>query len=104
MKFISTHDFQPAHAWDARDLGEVDGVTVRAHWTDQPYRWHVNDGAEVFGVLQGAVDMHWRDTDGTERIRRLGPGEFCFAEAGDAHVAHPCGAALVLVVERKGSV
>lgn len=104
MKFIRTHDFQPGKAWAARDLGEVDGVTVRAHWTDQPYRWHVNDGAEVFGVLQGAVDMHWRDPAGAEQTTRLEVGDFCFAEAGDCHVAHPVGEALVLVVERKGSV
>ncbi len=33
---------------------------MRLHWTDQPYVWHVNDGSEVFVVLDGAVDMHYR--------------------------------------------
>lgn len=104
MKFIRTDDFRPQQAWAARDIGEIDGVGVRVHWTDQPYRWHVNDGAEVFGVLQGMVWMHWRDADDQEQKTLLKTGDFCHAEAGDAHVAHPCGEALVLVVERKGSI
>lgn len=103
MKFVSTAEFRPDRAWAALDLGEVDGVTARLHWTDRPYEWHVNDGAEVFFVVSGAVDMHWRDGE-TERVRRMEPGDCCFAEPGDAHVAHPVGAATILVVERKGSV
>ncbi|PTT74143.1 cupin, partial [Pseudomonas sp. HMWF010] len=73
------------------------------HWTDQPYRWHVNDGPEVFIVLSGTVDMHWR-LDGAERVERLDAGDACFAEPGDEHVAHPLGEARILVVERRGSV
>jgi mannose-6-phosphate isomerase-like protein (cupin superfamily) len=89
--------------WGAVDIGEVEGASVRVHWTDQPYRWHVNDGAEVFLVLAGTVDMHWREA-GREQVRRLEAGDACFAEIGDEHVAHPVGEARILVVERKGSV
>jgi mannose-6-phosphate isomerase-like protein (cupin superfamily) len=103
MDFSTTRDFRAARAWGAMDLGAVDGVTVRAHWTDQPYHWHQNDGPEVFGVLQGAVDMHWRDGDGQEQVRRLEVGDFCHAGEGDQHRAVPLGAAVVLVVERRGS-
>jgi mannose-6-phosphate isomerase-like protein (cupin superfamily) len=95
--------FQGEKAWDALLLGEVDGVTVRLHWTDQPYRWHVNDGAEAFIVLSGTVDMHIRQ-GGEESVRRLEAGDACFAEVGDEHYAEPVGAARILVVERKGSV
>jgi mannose-6-phosphate isomerase-like protein (cupin superfamily) len=95
--------FQGERPWDALLLGEVDGVTVRLHWTDQPYRWHVNDGAEAFIVLSGTVDMHIRQ-GGEERVRRLEAGDACFAEVGDEHYAEPVGAARILVVERKGSV
>lgn len=89
--------------WAAVDVGQVDDVTVRVHWTDAPYRWHVNDGAEVFLVLAGVVDMHYREA-GAEKVRRLNAGDACFAEAGDEHVAHPVGEARILVIERKGSV
>lgn len=103
MRFLHGLDtFRGAKAWDATAVGEIDGVTVKVHWTDRPYVWHVNDGAEAFIVLTGAVDMHWRDTAG-EHVTRLAAGNSCFAEPGDEHVAHPQGAARILVVERKGS-
>ena len=34
-------------------------ATVRLHWTDQPYQWHVNDGDEVFAVLDGEVAVSY---------------------------------------------
>jgi hypothetical protein len=43
--------FRADRPWGARDLAEIDGATIRLHWTDLPYKWHVNDGAEVFLVL-----------------------------------------------------
>ena len=95
--------FTAARAWDARDLAEIEGASVRLHWTDQPYKWHVNDGAEVFLVLDGQVDMHYRQA-GTEKVVRLGPTDMFIAGAGDEHVARPVGEARILVIERRGSV
>ena len=89
-------------AWGARDLTEIDGATVRLHWADQPYRWHVNDGPEVFVVLDGEVDMRYL-RDGREECVRLRRSDIFVADVGDAHVAHPLGEARILVVERKGS-
>jgi len=103
VRFVDTAGFVADDDWGALDLAEIDGVTVRVHWTGQPYHWHVNDGSEVFVVLAGAVDMHYCD-EGTERVERLTPGRVCVAEEGDQHVAHPVPAARILVVERKGSV
>ena len=102
MKFIRPNDFAPAEAWDALPIAEIEGATVRLHWTDRPYRWHVNDGAEVFVVLDGAVTMHYR-RGGREYRREMAAGDICHAEPGDEHVAHPQGPARVLVVEKKGS-
>lgn len=95
--------FTADRAWGARDLAEIDGASVRLHWTDRPYEWHVNDGAEVFVVLDGAVEMRWREA-GVEKSARLGPCDMFVAGDGDEHVAHPLGAARVLVIERKGSI
>lgn len=95
--------FRAERAWGARDLAEIDGAAVRLHWTDQPYQWHVNDGAEVFVVLDGEVDMRYREA-GAEKIVRLKAPDIFVAYAGDEHVAHPIGEARILVVERKGSV
>ena len=95
--------FTADRAWGARDLAEIEGASVRLHWTDQPYKWHVNDGSEVFVVLDGQVDMHWRE-GGQEHVRRLGPADMFLADVGDEHVARPLGEARILVIEKKGSV
>ncbi|MER6330954.1 hypothetical protein ABT298_16835 [Streptomyces sp. NPDC001034] len=103
MRFLDAASFTAERPWGATDLASLDDATVRLHWADQPYQWHVNDGPEVFVVLDGAVDMHYR-VDGVEHVERLTPGRVCCVEAGDAHVAHPAPRARVLVVERRGSV
>lgn len=94
--------FRASRAWGAKDIAEIDGATVRLHWTDQPYRWHRNDGVEVFVVLEGAVDMHYRER-GEEKVVRLESTDMFVAREGDEHVAHPRGEARILVIERKGS-
>ncbi|WP_375737453.1 cupin domain-containing protein [Pseudomonas boanensis] len=95
--------FTAERAWGALDIANLDGTTVRLHWTDQPYVWHVNDGQEVFVVLDGEVQMHYRD-GGEERQVLLGVGDLFYAAVGCEHVARPRGAARILVVEREGSV
>ena len=103
MKFVTPGSFTADRAWGARAIAEIEGATVRLHWTDRPYVWHVNDGAEVFVVLEGEVAMRYRAA-GVEYSRAMGPGDICHAEPGDEHVAHPHGEARILVIEKKGSV
>lgn len=103
MKLVEAHQFTGQRAWDALPLARIDDVTVRLHWTDQPYVWHVNDGEEIFAVLDGVVDMHAR-VDGAECVHRMVAGSIFHAEPGDAHRAVPIGAARILVVERAGSI
>nr|WP_281016668.1 MULTISPECIES: hypothetical protein [unclassified Minwuia] len=101
---IRPNEYTGESAWDALDIEKFDTATVRLHWTDQPYIWHVNDGPEVFVVVDGRVDMKVRDASGTVTVHRLEPGDIFHAQAGDEHVAHPLGGARVLVVERAGSI
>ena len=103
MHHVRARDFRADRPWGAADLARIDDATVRLHWTDQPYRWHVNDGTEVFAVLDGVVDMHVR-IDGAVRVLRLEAGDVFRADPGDEHVAHPVGEARILVIERAGSV
>lgn len=103
MKFHRAQDFTGGQAWEALDIAEIDGATVRLHWTYKPYIWHVNDGAEVFVMVDGTVDMHTR-IGGVESVQRMTAGDICHAEPGDEHLAAPDGPARVLVIERKGSV
>lgn len=102
MRFHDASAYTAERPWGALDIAAIDDVTVRLHWTDQPYVWHVNDAPEVFVVLDGAIDMHYR-RDGQLHVERLTPGRVCAVEAGDEHVAHPAPEARILVIERRGS-
>jgi len=48
---IRGKQFKSERAWGARSIANMAGVTTRSHWTDQPYKWHLNDGEEVYAVL-----------------------------------------------------
>lgn len=77
MNIIRAKSFTADRAWGALDIANMGGITTRLHWTDQPYRWHVNDGEEVFVVLDGTVDMHYREA-GEEKVATLAVGDiFC---------------------------
>jgi len=103
MKKITASDYTGSQAWDALDIEKIENATVRLHWTNAPYKWHVNDGPEVFVVLDGKVDMHVRK-DGVEETLKLTVGDIFHAENGDEHVAHPDGVVRALVIETAGSI
>ena len=103
MRFISPKDFTADRAWGALPIANMNGVTTKLHWTDRPYKWHVNDGEEVFVVLDGIVEMHYR-ANGEEDVRRMTAGDIFYAALGTEHFAHPVGEARVLVIEKEGSV
>lgn len=103
MRIIRAREFTADRAWGALDIANMGGITTRLHWTDQPYKWHVNDGQEVFAVLDGRVEMRYRE-DGVERSTLLEAGDVFYASVGTEHVAHPIGEARILVVETEGSI
>jgi mannose-6-phosphate isomerase-like protein (cupin superfamily) len=103
MKIIRSKDFRAERPWGAITIAKIGGVTTRLHWTDQPYHWHINDGEEVFVVLDGRVEMWFRE-NGMEKSSILEVGDILFASIGTDHVAHPIGEARVLVVEVADSV
>jgi len=103
MEVINSKNFTADRAWGSKQIANMQGVTTKLHWTDKPYKWHVNDGEEVFVVLDGVVDMHYR-INGHEEIVELEVGDIFFASVGTEHVAHPRGEVRVLVVETEGSV
>lgn len=103
MKIIRSKEFTAPQAWGAKDITNMNGITTRLHWTDRPYQWHTNDGEEVFVVLDGVVEMLYRE-NGIEHSVMLNSGDIFHATIGTEHVAHPRGEARVLVVESEGSV
>lgn len=103
MRVIRSTKFEATEAWGSVLVSTMNGITTRVHWTDKPYKWHVNEGEEVFVVLDGIVDMHYREDD-VLKIVTLDVGDVFFAHVGCEHVAHPRGGVRVLVVEHSGSV
>jgi mannose-6-phosphate isomerase-like protein (cupin superfamily) len=103
MKIIRSKSFTGERAWAALDIASMNGITTRLHWTDQPYKWHVNDGEEVFVVLDGQVRMRYREEE-VEREVLLEVGDIFYASVGTEHVAHPVGPARILVIESEGSI
>ena len=102
MKVFRSKQFTASKSWGALDIVSMNGITTRLHWTNAPYKWHVNDGEEVFAVLDGVVNMHYRE-QGIEKVVVLNVGDVFFAAVGCEHVAHPEGEARILVIERSGS-
>ena len=103
MKVIKSQEFTAPRAWGAMDICTMDGVSCRLHWTDAPYKWHVNDGEEVFAVMDGQVRMHVRRA-GVEEVHLLNTGDIFYAQPNDEHIAEPVGIARILVIEKEGSV
>jgi mannose-6-phosphate isomerase-like protein (cupin superfamily) len=103
MKVIQGKRFTGSRAWEAIDVAILNGISIRVHWTDQPYHWHVNDGEEVFVVLDGQVKMLYREMD-IEKSVLLMEGDIFYAELGCEHLAEPIGEARILVIEKHGSI
>lgn len=101
-KVIKPKEFKSDVPWGSLDIANMNGITTRLHWTNKPYHWHVNDGAEVFVVLDGSVNMHLK-SDNKIKIEALNIGDIFYAEVGTEHVAHPIGEARILVIETEGS-
>ncbi len=103
MKIIESKKFTGKNAWESLPIASMDGTTVKLHWTNEPYKWHINNGQEVFAVMDGEVDMHYKD-NGEIRVARLETGDIFYADIGTEHTAHPVGEARILVIEKEGSV
>jgi len=103
MEITHSREFTGSNAWDAKDIANMGGITTRLHWTNKPYKWHINDGEEVFVVLDGIVEMFYREK-GVEQSVMLEVGDIFYASIGTEHVAHPLGEARILVIEKEGSI
>ena len=103
MKIINAKDFTAPQAWEAITVANMNGITTRLHWTDKPYKWHVNDGEEVFVVLDGQVEMQYKQS-GEVKSELLNVGDIFYASIGTEHIASPIGEARILVVEKNGSI
>ncbi len=103
MNIIRSKKFTSDIPWDSIEIANMDGITTHLHWTNKAYKWHTNEGDEVFVVLDGQVKMLYR-VNGEKTSVLLNEGDIFYATDGVEHVAHPVGEARVLVIEKEGSV
>ncbi|WP_269913841.1 hypothetical protein [Acinetobacter sp. HY1485] len=103
MDIIRSKNFTGKKAWDGLDIATIEGASVRLHWTDQPYIWHINDGSEVFVVIDGCVKMYYKENNAVKNTI-LYEGDIFYANTGIEHVAHPKGVARILVIEKADSI
>lgn len=103
MKVIRSKEFSPQKAWDSKLIANMNGMTTKLHWTDKPYKWHINDGEEIFVVIDGKVKMYYKQ-NGEEESEILDTGDIFYASVGTEHYAHPINEARVLVIEKEGSI
>lgn len=90
--------------WSGPTMAGIGNAVAKLRWINTPFRWHRNTGAELFLVLDGAVDMHVRSGPEAEaRVVPLAPGQLILIEDGEEHVAYPRGEARILVVEQADS-
>lgn len=102
MEIIRGKNFTATTAWAGRDIANMKGITTKLRWTNKPYKWHTNVGEEVFVVLDGVVEMFYKE-DKIEKSVLLNAGDIFFASVGTEHVAHPRGEARLLIIEDENS-
>lgn len=102
MGIIRSEEFKPKEAWNSKLISNMNGITTRLHWTDKPYKWHINDGEEVFVVLGGQVNMFHKENN-EEKSTILNIGDIFYVSVGTEHYAYPLGEARILVTEKEGS-
>jgi len=103
MEIIKSKEFKPSKAWDSKQIACMNGITTKLHWTNKPYKWHTNDGEEVFVVLDGQVKMYYKEND-EEKFCILNTGDIFFASLGTQHYAKPINEARILVIEKENSI
>ena len=88
--------------WSPKIVGDFDNYYVKVVRISGEFIWHDHKTEdELFFVIEGAIDMHYRDESGAEYVERFGPGEFLVVPHGVEHkpVADP-GTKLMLIEQR----
>jgi mannose-6-phosphate isomerase-like protein (cupin superfamily) len=70
-----------ADHWQPRIVGELNGQQVKLVKFEGEFVWHAHaDEDELFYVVDGEFDMHYRD-----RVERIGAGELVIVPRGVEH-------------------
>ena len=95
--FTGVAQFRAPTAWDGDEIARFDTTRMHLLWTDRPFHWHENSTDELFVVLNGRVDMQYRDATGEHRVW-METGDMMVIRQGESHVATPEGEVRLLIV------
>ncbi|MGA8535425.1 MAG: cupin domain-containing protein [Candidatus Tumulicola sp.] len=91
--------------WTPKIVGEINDFHVKLVKLDGEFVWHHHDAEdELFLVVDGSVDMHYRTGDGYERVERFGRGEFLIVPHGVEHNPVAAAGTKLLLLEPKTTV
>lgn len=91
--------------WQPKIVGELNDFHVKLVRIEGEFVWHHHDTEdELFLVIDGSIDMHYRDEDGTEQVERFGAGEFLIVPHGVEHKPVASGETKMLLLEPKTTV
>ena len=86
---------QFSERWSPRIVGELNGQHVKLAKLEGEFVWHHHaDEDELFLVLKGHLDIHFRD-----RVVGLDPGEFTIVPRGVEHKPVAAGEVHVMLFE-----
>lgn len=72
--------------WSPKIVAEVNDVHVKLVKVEGDFVWHRHPREdELFLVVEGTLEMHYRDHDGRERLETLRSGEFLVVPRGTEH-------------------
>jgi mannose-6-phosphate isomerase-like protein (cupin superfamily) len=91
--------------WNPQIVGEVNDFHVKFVRIDGEFVWHHHDVEdELFFIVDGEMDMHYRDERGAERVERVAAGEFLVVPHGVEHKPVSHGGAKLMLIEPKSTV
>ena len=89
-----------SETWTPKVIGQVNDCHVKLARLEGAYVWHAHaDEDELFLVLEGHLEMHYRD-----RVVELRPGDLCIVPRGVEHKPVAPERCAVLLVEPASTV
>lgn len=87
--------------WEPKIVGDLDNYQIKLVKLSGEFIWHSHrDEDELFFVVDGAIDMHYRDEHGKERVERFGSGEFLIVPRGVEHKPVARAGTKLMLIER----
>jgi mannose-6-phosphate isomerase-like protein (cupin superfamily) len=88
--------------WSPKIVGELNGFYVKIVRMDGAFVWHQHDlEDELFFVVEGTLEMRYRDEDGSERTEDVDSGEFVVVPRGVVHCPVAAQPVKLILIEPK---